>query len=59
MSQWHLAYLAWAWIEDKFGFMPHLYSSNSFGCQHKLEQPLGCSSSDLDSYAQIPGYVVV
>jgi len=39
--------------------MPHLYSSNSFGCQHKLEQPLGCSSSDLDSYAQIPGYVVV
>lgn len=36
--------------------MPHFYSSNGFGCQHKLERPLGCSSLYFVSYAQSPDY---
>lgn len=36
--------------------MPHFYSSNGFGCQHKLGRPLGWSSLYLVSYAQNPDY---
>lgn len=38
--------------------MPHFYSSNEFGCQHKLEWPQGCSGLYVPFYAQIAGYLV-